>query len=72
MKVIMKIFKSLGDLGLLIQRINEAMKNERKEQEGGFLSMLLETLAVCILGNALAGWRAIRAGENTIRAGENF
>ena len=55
MKVIVKIFKSLGNLGLLIQRINEAMKNERKEQEGGFLSMLLETLAVRILGNALAG-----------------
>ena len=34
--------------------------------------MLLGTLAGSILGNALAGRGVIRAGESTIRAGENF
>ena len=35
--------------------------------------MLLETLGASILGNALAGQGVIRvAGEDTIRAGENF
>ena len=54
MKDIIKIFKSLGESGLLKQGINETIKNERKEQKDGFLSMLLGTLAASILGNALA------------------
>ena len=55
-----------------IQGISETIKNETKEQKGGFLSMLLGKLAASILGNALAGRGVIRAGERTIRAGENF
>ena len=55
-----------------IQGISETIKNETKEQKGGFLSMLLGTLAASILGNALAGRGVIRAGEGAIRAGENF
>ena len=54
MKDITKIFKSLGESALLIQGINETIKNERKKQKDRFLSMLLETLAASILGNALA------------------
>ena len=54
MKDIIKIFKSLGESALLIQGINETIKNERKKQKDRFLSMLLETLAASILGNALA------------------
>ena len=33
--------------------------------------MLLETLAVSLLGSALVGRRVIRAGEGTVRVGEN-
>ena len=69
---IMKIVNSLKELGLLIKGINETIKNETKEQKGGFLPMLLGTLAGSILGNALAGRGVIRAGESTIRAGENL
>ena len=33
---IMKIVKSLEELGLLIQETSEAIKNKAKEQKGGF------------------------------------
>ena len=72
MEYIMKIVKSPKELGLLIKRISETIKNEAKEQKDGFLSMLFGTLAASILGNALAGKRIIRAGESVIRSGENF
>ena len=36
MKDIMKIVKSLEELGLLLKGISETMKNEAKEQKGGF------------------------------------
>ena len=57
----------------MIKVISETIKNEAKEQKGGFLSMLLGNLDASILGNASAGQEVIRvAGEGTIRAGENF
>ena len=65
----MKIVKSLEDSGLLLDGITETVKNEVKEQKGGFLSMLLGTLGASLLGNMLAARGVIRAGEGTIRAG---
>ena len=47
---------------LLIQGISKTIKNEPKEPKEGFLPMLLETLAVCIIGNLFAGKGVIRAG----------
>ena len=44
------------------------LKNETKEQKGGFLTMLLVTLTANILGSALTGRGVIRAGEVAIRA----
>ena len=67
MEEIMKVVKSLEESGLLGNAINET-----KEQKGGFLPMLLGTLAANILGSALTGKRVIRVGEGVIRAGENF
>ena len=67
----MKIVKSLEESGLLIKGISETIKNEAKEQKGGFLSILLGTLAASILGNALAGKGILRVGEKVTRAGEN-
>ena len=67
----MKIVKSLEEAGLLIKGISETIKNEAKEQKGGFLSILLGTLAASILGNALAGKGILRVGEKVTRAGEN-
>ena len=39
-----KIVKSLGDSCLLLKEVTETVQNEVKEQNGGFLSMLLGTL----------------------------
>ena len=69
MQHLLKIVKSLEDSGLILDGITETVKNEVKEQKGGFLSMLLGTLGASLLGNMLAGKGVIRAGEGTIRAG---
>ena len=52
MKDIIKIVKSLLESRLLIKGISEKIKNEVKEQKGGFL---LGTLGASISGSALAG-----------------
>ena len=51
MNDIMKIIKSLEESGLLIKGVSETIKNEVKEQNGGFLGMLLGTLGASLLGN---------------------
>ena len=71
MNDIIKIVKSLEESGLLINRVSETIKNEGKEQKGGFLGMLLGTLGVSLLGNLLTGKDTIRAGEGKIKAGED-
>ena len=68
MRDILKIVKSLEDSGLLLG-VRETIKNEAKEQKGGFLGMLLGTLGASLLGNMLGGKRAMRAGEGTVRVG---
>ena len=55
MKDIIKIVKSLKDSGLLIKGVSETIKNEAKEQRGGFPGMLLGTLGASLLGNLLTG-----------------
>ena len=73
MQDLLKIVKSLVDSGILLNAITETVKNEVKEQKGGFLSMLLGTLGAYLLGDSLtkslSGRGVIRAGEGTIRAG---
>ena len=68
----MKVVISLEKSRLLIKGVSKTIKNETKEHKGGFLSMLLGTLAASLLGSALTGRGLIRAGECTVRAGENF
>ena len=72
MEDIMKIGKSLEEPEFLIKGISETIKNEAKEQKGEFLPMLLGTLAASMFGSSLTGSRVIRAGDSTIRTGENF
>ena len=55
MNDIMKITKSLEESGLLIKGISETIKYKAKEQKGGFLGMLLDTLSTSLLGNLLTG-----------------
>ena len=65
---LLEVIKSLEKNG-----ITETVKNEIKEQKGGFLSMLLGTLGASLLGHLLtknlSGRGVITAGEGTIRAG---
>ena len=84
MEGLIKIVKSLKNSGLLLKEVNESVQNEIKERKGGFLSMLLGTLAASLSGNLLSGKGAIatshgrginkkgkgmhRAGEGIIRA----
>ena len=63
MEDIIKIVKSLEDSGLLLKRVSEKIQNEDKEQKGDFLSMLLDTLGVSLLGNILAGKGVTIAGN---------
>ena len=72
MNDIMKVVKCLEESRLLIKGVSETIKNEAKEKKGGFLGMLLGILGASLLGNLLTGKINIRAGEGTIRVGENF
>ena len=72
MNDIMKIVKSLEEIRLLIKDFSEEIKNEAKEQKGGFLGMLLSTLEASFLGNLLTVEETIRAGEDTVRASQDF
>ena len=47
----MKIVQNLEDSSFLLRGVSETIQNEVKEQKGGFLSMLLGTLGVSLLGN---------------------
>ena len=72
MNDIMKIVKSLEESGLLIKSVSKTIKNEAKEQKGGFLGMSLDTLGACLLGNLLTDKGTFRAGESTAEAGQDF
>ena len=67
-----KIVKSLEQSGLLIKGVSKKNKNETKERKGGFLGMLLGTLDASLLGNLLTGKSIVRAGDNTVGAGQDF
>ena len=73
MNDIMKIVMLPEESGLLlIKGVRKTIKNEPKDQKGGFLSMLLCTLGASLLGNLLTGKSTIRAGEDIFRTGQNF
>ena len=63
---IMKIFKSLEESCLLIKGVGEALKNEARNQKGGFLGMLLDTLGTSILGSLLIGKAQARIFNATL------
>ena len=59
---IMKIVQALEDSNILLKEATKTVKNETKEQKGGFWSMLLGTLGASLLRNILAGKAIVRAG----------
>ena len=58
-----KIVQALEDSNILLKGVTKTIKNETKEQKGGFLSMLLGTLGASLLGNLLTGKGIVRAGS---------
>ena len=72
MEETIKIVRSLEDSGFLLKGVTETVYNEVKEQKGGFLSMLLGTLAASFLGNLLTGKGTIATsqGRGIYRAGK--
>ena len=72
---IIKIVQALENSDILLRGITKTIKNETKEQTGGYLSMLLGTLGSTLLGNMLAGKGIVRAGygnkqgKGIVRAG---
>ena len=46
-----------------MQGVTKTIKNETKEQKGGFLCMFFGTLGASLLGNILAGKGIVRAGS---------
>ena len=72
--ILSDIIKALENSGILLKGVSKTIKDETKEQNGGFLSMLLGTLGPSLLGNLLSGGKgsvASRAkGEGIMRAGE--
>ena len=76
MNDISKITKAVKDFDIFVKEITKTIKNEAKEKKGGFLSMLLDTLASTLLVNMLTGGKGkVRAGfgskqgEGIVRAG---
>ena len=75
MNDIIKIVQALEDPNILLKGVTKTIKNETKEQKGGFLSMLLGTLGAILLGNLLARKGIVRAGlgnkkrKGIVRAG---
>ena len=51
MNDIMKIVQALEDSNILSKGVTKTIKNETKEQKGGFFSMLLCTLGASLLGD---------------------
>ena len=74
MNDIIKIVQALEDSNILLKEITKTIKNETKEQKGGFLRLLLGTLGGSLLGNLLSG-KGIRTvvenkkGKGIVRPG---
>ena len=63
MNDILKIIQALENSNILLKGVTKTIKNETKEQKGGFLSMSLSTLGASLLGNLLTGKGILRAGS---------
>ena len=74
MNDIIEIAKSLKKSSLLIKGVSKIIKNEAKEQKGGFFGLLLGTLGASLLRNLLTGKEttAMSQGRGAIRAGQDF
>ena len=73
--LLLRIVQALADSNILLKGITKIIENETKEQKGGILGMLLDTLGASLLGNMLTGKGTVRAdygseeGEGIVTAG---
>ena len=58
----MKTVQALQDSNISLKGLTKTMKNETKEQTGGFLGILLGTSGASLLGNLLAWKGMLRTG----------
>ena len=63
MNDVMKILQALQDSNIWLKGVTKTIKNERKEQKGEFLSILLGNLGASLLGNLLAGKGIVRVSS---------
>lgn len=56
----------------MAKAVSETIEHKEKEQKSGFIPFLLQKLAASLLVIMLSGKGVIRAGEETIRAGQDF
>ena len=62
MNDVKKIIQALQNSNILKKGVTKTIKNEAKEQNGGFLSMLLGTLQASLLGSLLTRKGILRVG----------
>ena len=63
MNDVITIVQALEDSNILLKGVTTKIKNEAKNQTGGFLSMLLGTLGASFLWNLLTGKGIVGAGS---------
>ena len=56
----MKLIQALKDFNMLLKEVTKTIKNETKEQTGGFLGMLLVTLGTNLLGYMITDKEMLR------------
>ena len=66
----MKIVQALEGQGILLKGVTKTIKNETKQQKGGFLNMLMGTRGASLLGDILS--KSLLKGKGVIRAGEEI
>ena len=71
MSDMIKIVRTLEDSNILLKGVTKKIKKETKNQEGGFISMLLGTLVASLLGNLLTRKGIVRA-DSGIKKGKGI
>ena len=75
MNDIIKIVQALENSNILLKGATETIKNETKEQKGGFLGTVVGTLVSILIGNLLSEKGIVRTssrnkkGKEIVRSG---
>ena len=72
MNDIMKVVQALEYFNILLKGVTKAVRNETKEQGGGFLGTLVGTLGSILVGNFLSEEEIVRAGSHNKKREINF